>query len=100
MSEVDKREDSAEDMEAELREGDGPQEQTPPSKPILSARLSSSPTNVAPATPTLSGSCSFVWCLPDVKAPPAPRLPLLLSYHLSCSAPLPHWCWYERAEET
>ena len=63
MSEVDKREDSAEDMEAELREGDGPQEQTPPSKPILSARLSSSPTNVAPATPTLSGSCSFVLCL-------------------------------------
>ena len=47
----------ADDMKAELREGDGPLEQAPPPKPILAARLSSSPTNVAPATPTLSGSC-------------------------------------------
>ena len=73
--------DRADDMKAELREGDGPLEQAPPPKPILSARLSSSPTNVAPATPTLSGSCSFVWCLPDVRVPTDPRLPLLLSYH-------------------
>ena len=41
--------DRADDMKAELREGDGPLEQAPPPKPILSARLSSSPTNVAPA---------------------------------------------------
>ena len=53
--------------------------ETPPRKPVLSARLHlQSPTNVAPSTPTLSGVLWCVWCVsvalsPDCLSPPFSR---------------------------